>query len=237
MLTSLLQGLTLLGEEWVLWILIALSIFSVAISIDRLVFFLTNSLGNTGALEKMLASGDGEGALKAVEGRKGMEAAVVRAAVQAGDKGPEAVQEVIEGTIVRERLRFDSWLSFLGTLGNNAPFIGLFGTVLGIIRAFHDLANAPASAQGNASVVMSGISGALIATAVGLAVAIPAVVAFNLFQRWLKKLANRSIVLGHAWQSHLKAQGRPSAESASGPVAAAGTADGGKAAENSKSPS
>lgn len=222
MLTQLLQGLTLLGEEWVLWLLIALSVCSVAISIERLAFFLTNRLGDPRQLERHLASGDASAARAAVEGKKGIEAEVVRAVLDAGAKGPEAVQEVIEGTIVREKLRYDAWLSFLGTLGSNAPFIGLFGTVLGIIRAFHDLANAPASAQGNASVVMSGISGALIATAVGLAVAIPAVVAFNLFQRWLKKLSHSAIVLGHAWQSHLRSRERKSGESseASAPPAA-----------------
>ncbi len=215
MLTQLLQGFTLLGEEWVLWLLIALSVCSVAISIERLAFFLTNRLGDTRELEARLAAGDEAFARTAVEGKKGIEAAVVRSVLDAGSKGPDAVQEIIEGTIVREKLRYDAWLSFLGTLGNNAPFIGLFGTVLGIIRAFHDLANAPASAQGSASVVMSGISGALIATAVGLAVAIPAVVAFNLFQRWLKKLSHSAIVLSHAWQSHLKSkEAGPSAQAA-----------------------
>jgi biopolymer transport protein ExbB len=206
MLTQLLQGFTLLGEEWVLWILIVLSVCSVAIFIERLVFFLMNRLSGVAELTYRLTKGDEAFARQAVEGRRGIEAAVVREALNASDRGPEAVQEIIEGTIARERLRYDAWLSFLGTLGNNAPFIGLFGTVLGIIRAFHDLANASVGAQGGASVVMSGISGALVATAVGLAVAIPAVVAFNLFQRWLKRLTTSATALGHAWQSHLKAK-------------------------------
>ena len=72
---------------------------------------------------------------------------------------------------------------FLGTLGNNAPFIGLFGTVLGIIKAFNDLAFNP---EGGPSVVMSGISEALVATAVGLFVAIPAVIMFNTYNRKVK---------------------------------------------------
>ena len=206
MLTQLLQGFTLLGEEWVLWILIGLSVCSVAIFFERLAFFLMNRLRGVDELARHLALGDEAFARQAVEKRRGIEAAVVREALNAGARGPEAVQEVIDGTIARERLRYDAWLAFLGTLGNNAPFIGLFGTVLGIIRAFHDLANAPVGAQGGASVVMSGISGALVATAVGLAVAIPAVVAFNFFQRWLKKLSTSAVALGHAWQSHLKSR-------------------------------
>ena len=85
----------------------------------------------------------------------------------------------------------------LGTLGNNAPFIGLFGTVLGIIRAFADLAAHPGAAAG-ASTVMAGISEALVATAVGLFVAIPAVLAYNIYQRLLKRVVGRSQSLGNA---------------------------------------
>jgi len=206
MLLNLLQGFTLLGEEWVLWILIALSVASVAVMIERIIFFMNNRLAGVEELSKRLSAGDVEFARKAVEGKRGIEAAVVREALNATDKGPESVDEVIASTMAREKLRYESWLSILGTLGNNAPFIGLFGTVLGIIRAFHDLANAPPSAKaGGASAVMSGISGALVATAVGLAVAIPAVIAYNFFMRWLKKLNGSATSLSHAWQSHLKA--------------------------------
>ncbi|MBI5544308.1 MAG: MotA/TolQ/ExbB proton channel family protein [Deltaproteobacteria bacterium] len=206
MLTNLLHGFTLLGEEWVLWILIALSVISVAVMIERLVFFATNSVPGADELARRLAAGDIEYARKAVEGRRGLEAGVVREALNATDKGPESVDEVIASTMAQEKIRYESWLSILGTLGNNAPFIGLFGTVLGIIRAFNDLANAPPAAKaGGATAVMSGISGALVATAVGLAVAIPAVVAYNFFMRWLKRLNSSATSLSHAWQGHLKA--------------------------------
>jgi biopolymer transport protein ExbB len=205
MLSQLLHGFTLLGEEWVLWILLGLSVASIAVMIERAIFFSTNRVPGLEALSRKLAEGDVEYARKAVEGHRGMEAAVVRVALNASDRGSEAVEEAVASAMAEERLRYDAWLSVLGTLGNNAPFIGLFGTVLGIIRAFHDLANAPPAAKaGGASAVMSGISGALVATAVGLAVAIPAVVAFNLFQRWLKRISARSTALSHAWQSHLK---------------------------------
>ena len=90
----------------------------------------------------------------------------------------------MEGFAVGERHKLDRGLVVLGTLGNNAPFIGLFGTVIGIIQAFHDLSSDP---EGGASVVMGSISEALIATAVGLLVAIPAVIAFNSFNRVVKK--------------------------------------------------
>jgi biopolymer transport protein ExbB len=76
-------------------------------------------------------------------------------------------------------------LTVLATLGSNAPFIGLFGTVLGIISAFAALGG---TTQGGANSVMSGISEALVATAIGLLVAIPAVVAYNVFSRRIRVL-------------------------------------------------
>ncbi|MEI7973576.1 MAG: MotA/TolQ/ExbB proton channel family protein, partial [Bdellovibrio sp.] len=74
-------------------------------------------------------------------------------------------------------------LGFLATIGSNAPYIGLLGTVLGIMKAFHDLATAPEAGQ---QTVMAGISLALVATAAGLFVAIPAVVAYNAYQKQVK---------------------------------------------------
>jgi biopolymer transport protein ExbB len=108
--------------------------------------------------------------------------------------------------IVRGRLRYERFLSLLGTLGNNAPFIGLFGTVLGIVDAFAALAsNAQRGAMtSGAANIMGGISEALVATAVGLMVALPAVAVHNVFGRWLKTIVARSECIGHALASHLK---------------------------------
>src|SRR5213075_466177 len=106
--------------------------------------------------------------------QKGMEAAVVREAIDSVAKGPDAVEEIIAAAVAREKPQYERFLSFLGTLGANAPFIGLFGTVLGIIKAFHDLGQTGAKGSAIQQTVMAGISEALVATAVGLAVAIPA---------------------------------------------------------------
>src|SRR3954464_12253293 len=106
-----------------------------------------------------------------------------------------AVAEAISSIIEKRRLQYEQGLFILGTLGNNAPFVGLFGTVLGIIRAFADLSM---SNKAGAQTVMAGISEALVATAVGLFVAIPAVLAFNVFQRLLKRVIGRSNALAHA---------------------------------------
>lgn len=209
MLSNRLLALTHLGAEWVLWLLLLLSVASIGVMIERAAFFLSRRLRPADDAARRLLAGDLAGAAAAVGAREGIEAAVVRAAVEHASKGPEAVREVVSGTIERVRLEYERRLSFLGTLGNNAPFIGLFGTVLGIIRAFFELSRNPGAA--GAGTVMAGISEALVATAVGLFVALPAVVAYNLFQRALRRATQRATALGHAAVAFLEARpgGRP----------------------------
>jgi biopolymer transport protein ExbB len=195
-----------LGAGWVMWLLLGLSVLSVAIMIERALFFARHSFGSIDDVVRRLADGDLDGAVRLVGDRRGLEAEVMRQGAKAAPRGADAVEEMIDATIVRERLRYERFLSFLGTLGNNAPFIGLFGTVLGIVEAFAALAaNAQAGAvtEGAAN-IMSGVSEALVATAVGLLVALPAVAINNLFGRWLKTIIARAEVIGHALASHLK---------------------------------
>jgi biopolymer transport protein ExbB len=153
------------GAGWVLWLLVALSVASVAIMLERFWYFRNHRLETSTLVSDMRAL-------------------LQQGAVRPGaPSGTDEVAAALEGAKARERLRLERNLTFLATLGSNAPFIGLFGTVLGIIKAFHDLARNQA---GGPSVVMAGISEALVATAVGLMVAIPAVVAFNYFSRRVK---------------------------------------------------
>jgi biopolymer transport protein ExbB len=203
MLTQKLLAVTHFGADWVLWLLILLSVISVGIMLDRAAYFLTRRVSDPDTLSQLLLAGEFAKARQAVEGKQGMEADVVRAAVEHAGKGAESVVEVVNAQMERSRLDYERRLAFLGTLGNNAPFIGLFGTVLGVIRAFSDLAVHPGAA--GAGTVMAGISDALIATAVGLFVALPAVVMFNLFQRWLRRTTQRSSTIGHAVVAWLKA--------------------------------
>lgn len=204
MLSQKLLVLTNLGAEWVLWLLMALSVASIGVILERAAFFLARRPRNADDIARRLLAGDLSGAAAAVEGRSGMEADVVRAVVTHAGKGAESVREVISGTIERSRVEYERNLGFLGTLGNNAPFIGLFGTVLGIIRAFIDLSKNPGAA--GTGTVMAGISEALVATAVGLFVALPAVIFYNLFQRGLRRTAQRANALGHAAVAHLEAR-------------------------------
>ncbi|MEQ8274411.1 MAG: MotA/TolQ/ExbB proton channel family protein [Deltaproteobacteria bacterium] len=180
-----------LGAEWVLWVLVVLSVLSVAVMIERALFYLARRADPKrleGRLGALLDDKDVAGAKKLLEGDDTMEAHVVRAGLDQVHKGEKVAEETMAAELSRQKARFDARLIFLGTLGNNAPFIGLFGTVLGIIKAFKDLALADAGAAGgNAQVVMAGISEALVATAVGLAVALPAVVAFNYFKTVVKR--------------------------------------------------
>jgi biopolymer transport protein ExbB len=206
MLTQKLLAVTNLGVDWVLWLLVLLSVVSVGIMIERAVFFASRRLIGADALSRRLLAGDLAGVRDALGAQQGMEADVVRAVVEHAAKGPSAVAEVVNAQLERSRIDYERRLAFLGTLGNNAPFLGLFGTVLGVIRAFGDLASHPGAA--GAGTVMAGISEALIATAVGLFVALPAVVMFNVFQRWLRRTTQRAASLGHAAVAWLESQGR-----------------------------
>lgn len=117
---------------------------------------------------------------------------------QSGEKG---LEEIFNTFTITLRPRMEKFLSFLGTIGSNAPYIGLLGTVLGIMKAFHDMTQA--SSEAGQKVVMAGISMALVATATGLAVAIPSVAAYNYFNKKVQSIfdalsAVRELCLAYA---------------------------------------
>jgi len=204
-MTQTLLRFTLIGQDWILYALGILSLLSVAVMIERLLFFGARGFHAVDALAEKLLAGDLSYAREVLKSARGMEGEVMRAALDEVPKGADAVAEVIASGIARQRMHYERWLAYLGTLGNNAPFVGLLGTVLGIIRAFQDLATAtPGQVSRGPQTVMAGISSALVATAVGLFVALPAVVAFNGFQRWLKSITSRTNMLGHALVAYLR---------------------------------
>ena len=204
------------GSSWILYLLLGLSLAAVTIMLDRIWFYLQERPPKERLAAAVAALGkDGAAAaLAKLTDARSMEAAVARACLSHADDGVAAVEERKAGAIEQERARYERRLAFLGTLGNNAPFIGLFGTVLGIIRAFHDLAGN--SLQGTQA-VMSGIAEALVATGVGLLVALPAVASYNIFTRQVERAASASEVLAHEILALLKAvpgQGGGAAEKA-----------------------
>ncbi|MFO0724872.1 MAG: MotA/TolQ/ExbB proton channel family protein [Myxococcota bacterium] len=211
MIERAMNGLALLGSEWVLWLLISLSIVSVAIMIERALFYAARKIDGKALVDRLLPlleKGDVTGAKALLDGDS-MESHVGREALSYWSRGADTVKELMEGELLRQRARFERRLIFLGTLGNNAPFIGLFGTVLGIIRAFRDLAvTDPTKTGANAQAVMFGISEALVATAVGLAVALPAVVAFNYFKSVVKGKVTSTEAISRAIYASVGAEKR-----------------------------
>lgn len=192
------------GSRWVLWLLLALSLAAITVIFERVWFFIQERAPREqlkAALRELADKGPRE-ALAKLANAPSMEAAVARACLSHAADGPASVEEHKAAALESERLRYEKRLAFLGTLGNNAPFIGLFGTVLGIIRAFHDLAgNTLAGTQ----VVMSGIAEALVATGVGLLVALPAVATYNTFIRRVETAVASSESTAHEILGHLKA--------------------------------
>ena len=204
--SQLLNIFLYLGSTWILYVLMALSVLSFAITLERLVhFFLrrVNLAEMEEAVNSALVRGDVERARNFLKGRSSHAAQVALAGLQSLDRGAAATEEVMAGAAVAVRLQMERGVAFLGTLGNNAPFIGLFGTVLGIIRAFHDLSTNTSSGS---QAVMAGIAEALVTTAVGLLVALPAVAIFNLFQRRIRVQLAGVDAMGHILLAYAKSR-------------------------------
>jgi biopolymer transport protein ExbB len=198
-----LTAFALLGATWVMWLLIGLSVLGVAIMLERAYFFAVTR-DDVEALRRdlleLLRRGDLSGARKRMQSSRSFEASLVIAGLDSAADGAAAATERIQGEEKIARLRMERNLAFLGTVGNNAPFVGLLGTVLGIIRAFHSLDQS----QGKVTAgLMSDIGEALVATAIGIMVALPAVATYNYYQRVIKTRLSRGGALGSDVVSHL----------------------------------
>ncbi len=187
---SLIQIFTKLagfGAEWVMWLLIGLACLTIIISVERIVLFLTTRMDVTGTARKLiqyLGRGEIDKARALFEKARSMEARMLADALSMYQDGPAAVDEIAHATLLRERQRYERALPFLGSVGANGPFVGLLGTVIGVILSFQELGKNP---KGGLEVVGPGIAEALVSTAVGLLVAIPAVVLFNWFKGQVKR--------------------------------------------------
>ena len=208
-----------IGASPILYLMIALSVVSVAIMVERSLFFfrVRENLQRLAAeLGHLLGRGDIGAARELVQASRSPEAAIVAAGLSRLPHGPAAVEEAMAGASAVHRMRLVRRLGFLVSLGSNAPFVGLLGTVIGIVQAFDQLqlagtANGSGGAMGG---VMGAIAEALVATAIGLVVAIPAVAAFNAFQRRIKGILGNAEALRHIVLSHVKAVSGPSTGSA-----------------------
>jgi biopolymer transport protein ExbB len=187
-----------LGASWVLWLLIALSVLSIGVMLDRALWFRRRD-GDTDKLTRELRGAFARNELDRFESKYRNDPAVpVQVALRGlaeRDRGPEAVAEAMQAERARWRTAADRHLIILGTLGNNVPFIGLFGTVLGVINAFEHLREKTAMAEDR---TLDLIAEALAATAFGLMVAVPAVIAFNYFSRKLRVMLGSADECAHA---------------------------------------
>jgi biopolymer transport protein ExbB/biopolymer transport protein TolQ len=176
--------IALLGSSWVMYLLLALSVASIGAMVERWLYFRKHGsdgeeLGDT--LCRLLED-DQEGEAQALlAASPSVEAEVLRASLRWARGGAKALESAIDGEMIKKRRELERGMNLLGTLGNNAPFVGLLGTVIGVIVAFADLADGANKVAMDK--VMGGIAEALIATGVGLFVAIPAVVGYNVFQK------------------------------------------------------
>ena len=181
-----------LGAEWVMWLLLGLAALGVISGFERVYLFMSTRVDVTGIARRLISAlekGEVDKARALVKTGKAMEERVISDALSMYERGADAVEEVANASLIRERQRYERALSFLGTVGSNGPFIGLLGTVIGVILSFAELGRNP---KGGLEVVGPGISEALVATAVGLLVAIPSVISFNLFKSMLKNRANNT---------------------------------------------
>ena len=137
---------------------------------------ISSSHRSTRGMEKVFDSGFSEFLRMREQGRIGPSAMV------------EGAQRAMRIALTRETEDLEHHLNFLATVGSTSPYVGLFGTVWGIMTSFHQLANVN---QATIAMVAPGISEALVATAMGLFAAIPAVIAYNRFSNQVERLESR----------------------------------------------
>lgn len=206
------------GVGWVMWLLGVLSVVSLAIIIERWLLLRGRS-GDLRALadklDARLGKGDVAGAIADMKQERAVAAAIAAAGLRLAHLGPGGAEKAMDSAVALERGVLEKRLAYLGTLGNNAPFVGLFGTVIGVIQAFEELGHgapghgggASAASQVASQAVMTGIAEALVATAVGIAVALPAVAAYNYLQRRVASVLSGADVLSNLVLAYLSNPG------------------------------
>jgi biopolymer transport protein ExbB len=201
-----LTAFAMLGASWVMWLLVLLSVVVLAIVLERAYYFFATR-DDIGSLKRDLLDALGRRDLVRARERlaksRSFEAKIAFAGLEALDGGASPAEERIARETQLSKLSMERNLAFVGTVGNNAPFLGLLGTVIGIIRAFRELNNSTGHVSPD---LMKEIGEALVATAIGILVALPAVAFFNAFQRAIKARVVRGEALGHDVLSFLKSE-------------------------------
>ncbi len=177
----------------ILFVLLLASVWSWYLIVERWLAFSRAEKGSerlAARVAKLARAGQLAEARELAQSDEGSVGALLLAGLAHGARDKAVLEEALERKQAEELLALEHNLGTLGTLGSVAPYVGLFGTVLGIIRSFQSLGQGGADAAG-AAMVSAGIAESLVATAAGLAVAVPAVVLFNAYSRRLTVLETR----------------------------------------------
>jgi biopolymer transport protein ExbB len=174
-----------------MYILLACSIVSIAVIINRLLYYGSKSLISRATfmdrVSRDIAAGNVDNVMAFCKKADTPFANVAMAGLKVVTHSEKIISNAMERETTIEILKLEKFTSVVGTIGNVAVYIGLFGTVLGIVRAFHDISSIGA---GGINVVIGGVAEALICTATGLLVAVPAVIAYNYFTKRVDDFIN-----------------------------------------------
>jgi len=204
------------GAGWVLWLLAGLSVATLAVALERWVSYLgqTSRVARVAqGLDERLARGAFAETAAELAGSRKLAERIAAAGLRLAPLGPESARLGMESAVALERRSLERRLAFLGTVGNNAPFIGLFGTVIGVIHAFEELGRGTpgqagagaAAAAGASQAVMTALAEALVATAIGIAVALPAIAFYNALQRRVATLLQETEAISSLVLAYLSA--------------------------------
>lgn len=172
-----------------MYVLILCSIMTIAVILQKSFRFMkiqkSDRRGILNIIKEKISSGDIEGAkIECLKDRNPYSNVLFSGLSQYG-KSDSAIESAMEREIAEQVIELEEYTGIVGTIGNTAVYIGLFGTVIGIMKAFHDIST---MGQTGMSTVIIGVSEALIATATGLLVAIPSVIAYNYFMTKIERI-------------------------------------------------
>jgi biopolymer transport protein ExbB len=204
-----LTGFAMMGATWIMWLLVALSVGGVAVALERAIYLIATRENVRKLKQQILAllrAGDLDEVRARLSRSRSHVAGIISATLEGHGDGTASAEERMNGATQLAKLRMEKRLAFLGTLGSNAPFIGLLGTVIGIIRAFHQLNDAAGKVT---SGLMADVGEALVATAIGILVALPAIAFYNAFQRIIRARLARAQAFGHEVLALLKSEHAP----------------------------
>jgi len=204
-----LTGFAMMGATWIMWLLVGLSVGGVTVALERAIYLVVTRENVRKLKQQILAllrKGDLDEVRTRLARSRSHVAGIIAATLEGHGDGTAAAEERMNGATQLAKLRMEKRLAFLGTLGANAPFLGLLGTVIGIIRAFHQLNDAAGKVT---SGLMANVGEALVATAIGILVALPAIAFYNAFQRIIRARLARAQAFGHEVLALLKAEHAP----------------------------